>query len=33
MNNQPNGFDLLTTLIKLFAEQEDVKITYEVTEK
>lgn len=31
----PNGTDLLTTLIKLYAEQEGVHITYEVkgTEK
>ena len=27
---EPNGIDLLKTLIKLFAEQEGVKITYEI---
>lgn len=26
----PNGKDLLATLIKLYAEQEGVKITYEL---
>lgn len=26
---QPNGLDLLATLIDLYAEQEGVKITYE----
>lgn len=28
--NEPNGKQLLETLIKLFAEQEGVKITYEI---
>ena len=28
----PNGKDLLATLIKLFAEQEGVKISYEIKE-
>ena len=27
----PNGFDLLATLIDLLADQEGVKITYELT--
>lgn len=27
----PNGTDLLATLIKLLADQEGVKITYELT--
>lgn len=27
---QPKGEDILATLIKLFAEQEGVKITYEI---
>ena len=27
---QPKGEDILATLIKLFAEQEGVKITYEL---
>ena len=27
---EPTGFDLLTTLINLYAEQEGVKITYEL---
>lgn len=27
---EPNGKDLLATLIKLFAEQEGVKIKYEL---
>lgn len=27
---QPNGLDLLATLIDLYAEQEGVKITYEM---
>ena len=27
---EPNGKDLLATLIKLLAEQEGVKITYEL---
>ena len=30
---KPNGLDLLATLIDLLAEQEGVKITYELTEK
>ena len=29
----PNGEALLATLIKLFAEQEGVKISYEITKK
>ena len=29
---KPNGKDLLATLIALFAEQECVKITYELEE-
>lgn len=28
----PNGTDLLKTLIELLADQEGVKITYELTE-
>lgn len=27
---EPNGIDLLATLIKLLADQEGVKITYEL---
>lgn len=27
---EPNGLDLLATLIELYAEQEGVKITYEM---
>ena len=27
---EPNGIDLLATLIELYAEQEGVKITYEL---
>lgn len=30
--NEPNGKDLLQTLIKLLAEQEGVKIKCEITE-
>lgn len=30
---EPNGIDLLATLINLLADQEGVKITYELTEK
>lgn len=30
--HEPKGKDLLATLIKLLAEQEGVKITYEVEE-
>ena len=30
---QPNGFDLLTTLINLLAEQEGVKIQFELERK
>lgn len=30
---QPNGRDLLATLIKLYAEQEGVKITYLIETK
>ena len=29
----PNGLDLLATLIDLLAEQEGVKITYELTKE
>ena len=29
----PNGFDLLTTLINLLAEQEGVKIQFELERK
>lgn len=32
MKNKPNGFDLLTLLINLYADQEGVKITYELTD-
>ena len=28
--NKPNGKDLMATLIKLLADQEGVKITYEL---
>ena len=30
---KPNGKDLLATLIKLYAEQEGVKITYQIETK
>lgn len=30
---EPNGKDLLATLISLLAEQEGVKITYELAER
>lgn len=30
---EPNGKDLLKTLIDLLAEQEGVKITYEIQER
>lgn len=30
---EPRGADLLATLIELLAEQEGVKITYEIKEK
>ena len=30
--NEPNGKDLLATLIKLYAEQEGVKIEYIIEE-
>jgi hypothetical protein len=30
---EPNGKDLLKTLIELLAEQEGVKITYEIKEQ
>lgn len=30
--NQPNGKDLLATLVELLAEQEGVKIKYELEE-
>lgn len=29
---QPNGFDIMSTLIELLAEQEGLKITYEMTD-
>lgn len=29
---KPNGVDLLKTLIKLYADQEGVKITYQIKE-
>lgn len=32
MPNKPNGKDLLKILIDLLAEQEQVKITYEITD-
>ena len=32
-NKEPNGLDLLATLINLWADQEGVKITYELTEE
>jgi hypothetical protein len=31
--NEPNGKTLLETLVKLLAEQEGVKITYEVRDE
>lgn len=31
--NQPNGKDLLALLVSLYAEQEGVKITYEVEKR
>ena len=30
---EPNGIDLLRTLIDLYAEQEGVKITYHIEER
>lgn len=30
---EPNGKDLLAKLIELYADQEGVKIKYEITEK
>lgn len=33
LNKEPKGIDLLATLINLLAEQEGVKITYELTEE
>ena len=30
---EPNGIDLLKTLIDLYAEQEGVKITYEIVKE
>lgn len=27
----PDGFDMIETLLKLLAEQESLKITYEIT--
>lgn len=32
MPNEPSGKDLLKTLIDLLADQEGVKITYEITD-
>lgn len=32
MKNKPNGFDLLALLINLYADQEGVKITFEMTD-
>lgn len=29
---QPNGFDIMSTLIELLAEQEGIKITYELSD-
>lgn len=29
----PNGVDLLATLVKLLAEQEGVKVTYQIEKK
>ena len=31
--NAPSGRDLLATLIELLADQENVKITYEIEER
>ena len=31
--NAPNGRDLFTLLVSLYADQEGVTITYEVTER
>lgn len=31
--NKPNGNDLLALLIRLYADQEGVDITYEIAEK
>ncbi len=31
--NEPNGIDLLKTLIKLYADQEGVKINYEIVKE
>ena len=33
MQKEPKGADLLATLIRLLAEQEGVKITYEIQER
>lgn len=33
MNKEPKGTDLLALLIDLLADQEGVKITYELTEE
>ena len=33
MKKEPNGADLLATLIKLLADQEGVKITYEIEQR
>lgn len=30
---EPNGFDLLATLIDLYADQEGVKITYQIEQR
>lgn len=32
MKNRPNGADLLALLIQLYADQEGVKITFEITD-
>jgi hypothetical protein len=31
--NEPNGIDLLATLLDLYADQEGVKITYQIETK
>lgn len=31
--NKPNGFDLLTLLIDLYADQHGLKVTYEFAEQ
>lgn len=32
MKSKPNGVDLLELLIRLYADQEGVEITYEITD-